>query len=169
MELLASRQVTGVRIDHPDGLWDPAGYFADLQASAGRALRGDDPFGEESAGDESAAPIEAPDPGDALPLWLVVEKILEPGEALPADWRVHGTVGYEFARLATGVLVDPAGRKPFADLYARFTGQVEPFHDLVHDEKLRMLRTAFASELNVLASALNRISEHDRRDRKSVV
>ncbi len=171
MDLIASRQVTGVRIDHPDGLWDPAGYFAALQSAAGRALQGEDPFAapDESAnGDAGRSDAESPaghDPGDALPLWLVVEKILEPGEELPEDWAVHGTVGYEFARLATGVLVDPAGRKPFADLYARFTGQAKPFPDLVHDEKLRMLRTAFASELNVLARALNRISEHDRRTR----
>jgi (1->4)-alpha-D-glucan 1-alpha-D-glucosylmutase len=208
LELIASRQVTGVRIDHPDGLWDPAGYVAALQAAAGRALRGEEPFAAAPAGAESGAGAAAPvaagsaddpderptaetgknapaganpagadtaDGADArvgavdleapLPLWLVVEKILEPGEELPTDWAVHGTVGYEFARLATGVLVDQAGRKPFADLYARFTGQVEPFPDLVHDEKLRMLRTAFASELNVLASTLNRISEHDRRTR----
>lgn len=172
MELIAARRVTGVRIDHPDGLWDPAGYFAALQAAAGRALRGEDPFAippdagadAAAAGAGSSLPAAA-DPGDALPLWLVVEKILEPGEELPDDWAVHGTVGYEFARIATGVLVDPAGRKPFADLYARFTGQTKPFPDLVHDEKLRMLRTAFASELNVLARALNRISEHDRRTR----
>ena len=53
---------------------------------------------------------------------MVVEKILEPGE-LPNDWAVHGTVGYEFARVTTGLFVDPAHQRAFDDLYTRITGE----------------------------------------------
>ncbi|HET7094372.1 MAG TPA: hypothetical protein VFI22_12860, partial [Thermomicrobiales bacterium] len=100
LSLIASGAVTGVRIDHPDGLWDPAGYTRQLQAAAARALAGaPDPEWTPQPATLDAGP-------DALPLYLVVEKILEPGEELPADWAVAGTVGYEFARVATGLFVD---------------------------------------------------------------
>jgi (1->4)-alpha-D-glucan 1-alpha-D-glucosylmutase len=174
LRLIAAGAVTGLRIDHPDGLWDPAAYFRDLQRAAWLALhrRNDSTAGEI---DWSAIdPALASDwPGEAdgaalaerLPLYVVVEKILEPGEALPTDWAVHGSVGYEFARVATGLFVDPAGRKPFTELAARFTGETRPFAVIAYDAKDLMLRTALASETNVLARALNRISEQNRRTR----
>lgn len=135
LRLIEDGSVSGVRIDHPDGLWDPAGYVARLQQSA------------------------------SSPLYLVVEKILEHGEALPEDWAVHGTVGYEFARLTTGLFVDPAGRKAFDAIYERFTGRSARFDDLVYELKRLIMRVALASEVNVLARALNRISEQHRATR----
>ena len=98
---------------------------------------------------------------------MVVEKILEPGEPLPNDWAVHGTVGYEFARVTTGLFVDPANQRAFDDLYARITrqGRRRPFSATAYEAKGLMLRTALASETNVLARALNRISEQNRRTR----
>src|SRR5215213_3577689 len=104
---------------------------------------------------------------ERLPLYVVVEKILEPGEPLPNDWAVHGTVGYEFARVTTGLFVDPAHRRDFDDLYTRITGEGRrrPFSAAAYEAKGLMLRTALASETNVLARALNRISEQNRRTR----
>jgi (1->4)-alpha-D-glucan 1-alpha-D-glucosylmutase len=159
LRLVGEGAVTGLRIDHPDGLWDPAGYFRQLQAAAGRALRG-----EEATGGEPMAEGEA-EAGDELPLYLVVEKILEHGEPLPATWAVHGTVGYDFATAATGLFVDGANRKAFDALYARFTGEKVDFADLVYACKHLIMRRALVSEVNVLARALNRISEQDRRSR----
>ncbi len=161
LSLIGSGAVTGVRIDHPDGLWDPAGYMRQLQASAAAALAGA-PDPEWTA---QPASLAADGDRDALPLYLVVEKILEPGEELPDDWAVQGTVGYEFARVATGLFVDAANRKAFDDLYARYIGGKIDFADLVYRSKQLMMRVALASETNVLAQALNRISEQDRRTR----
>ncbi|HEU0115358.1 MAG TPA: malto-oligosyltrehalose synthase, partial [Thermomicrobiales bacterium] len=161
LSLIASGAATGVRIDHPDGLWEPAGYTRQLQAAAAQALAG--------ASDPEWTPqpptLDAGAGGEALPLYLVVEKILEPGEELPADWAVQGTVGYEFARVATGLFVDQANRKAFDDLYARYLGNKIDYADLVYRSKQLMMRVALASETNVLAQALNRISEQDRRTR----
>jgi (1->4)-alpha-D-glucan 1-alpha-D-glucosylmutase len=159
LDLIARGKVDGVRIDHPDGLWDPAGYFRQLQAAVAGARRGGDGAAEVAA--------EAAETGGDrdLAIYLLVEKILEHGEELPADWAVAGTVGYEFARLATGLFVDPANRKAFDDLYARFIGDKIDFAGLVYQKKKLILRTALASEANVLTRALNRISEHDRRTR----
>ncbi|HEX3648783.1 MAG TPA: malto-oligosyltrehalose synthase [Pseudonocardiaceae bacterium] len=77
--------VTGLRVDHPDGLADPGGYFRRLRAAAPDA-------------------------------WLVVEKILAPGEPLPATWPVDGTTGYDALREICGVFVDPAGEPAFTEL-----------------------------------------------------
>lgn len=74
-------EVTGLRIDHPDGLADPGGYLSRLREAAPDA-------------------------------WIVVEKILHPGESLPASWPVDGTVGYDALREICGVFIDPAGEPP---------------------------------------------------------
>jgi (1->4)-alpha-D-glucan 1-alpha-D-glucosylmutase len=176
LRLIAAGAVTGLRIDHPDGLWDPSGYFRDLQRAAWLAQHGD---ATELATD--ALDWEAIDPalgdlwpgqtGDGaqiaarLPLYVVAEKILEPGEGLPVDWAVHGTVGYEFARVTTGLFIDGESRRAFDQLCSRFTHDRRPFATIAYEGKDLMLRTALASETNVLARALNRISEQNRRTR----
>ena len=185
---IAAGVVTGLRIDHPDGLWDPAGYFRDLQRAAWRAqtltplppspcAQGEGGTGEHDMDWEAIDPALGEtwagqsDDGlglaARLPLYVVVEKILEPGEALPNDWAVHGTVGYEFARVVTGLFVDPAHQRAFDDLYTRIGGEGRrhAFAAVAYDTKGLMLRTALASETNVLARALNCISEQNRRTR----
>ena len=78
-KLIAEGKVAGLRIDHPDGLYDPEQYFQRLQ--------------EKRTG-----------------LYVLVEKILAPGEPLPADWPVHGTSGYDFLNMANGLFVDARTR-----------------------------------------------------------
>lgn len=175
--------ITGLRIDHPDGLWDPAGYFTALQRAAfieqcrrhfaDSMPEPDDT--ERSAQFERLRPrLEslfdatcASDPHEpfARPMYLVVEKILSRGETLPDTWPVHGTSGYDFATSVAGVLVDGDGEKPITDIYERFIGQRIDFEKLVYQKKKLVLRTALASELAVLAAALNRLSERDRHSR----
>jgi (1->4)-alpha-D-glucan 1-alpha-D-glucosylmutase len=161
LRLCAAGKIDGVRIDHPDGLWDPAGYFRQLQHACLRSLAGDEI--DDSAIDAELDRIAAND--GPWPLYVVAEKILEHGESLPEDWPIAGTVGYEFAQAATGVFVDPAARQLFDRIFSRFTGDKIRFPELVYEMKQRMMREAFASEINVLTSLLNRISEHDRHSR----
>ena len=85
------RRVTGVRIDHPDGLFDPARYFEWLQDLAA------DAWGISRTPDER-------------PLYVVVEKILSGGEQLPSGWAVHGTTGYNFLNQVNGLFVDSEQR-----------------------------------------------------------
>jgi (1->4)-alpha-D-glucan 1-alpha-D-glucosylmutase len=133
LRLAEEGKVTGLRIDHPDGLWDPAGYFEQLQAAG--------------------------------PTYVVIEKILGHGERLPADWRVAGTVGYEFLNALTGLFVDPAARRALDRLYERIVGERIDFPDLVYQSKKLIMQTALASEVNVLAHLLDRSSERNRRYR----
>ncbi len=58
--------------------------------------------------------------------WIVVEKILERGEHLPADWACNGTTGYDALNRITGVFVDPAGEEPLTRLYDEVTGDRPP-------------------------------------------
>ena len=79
-----------------------------------------------------------------------VEKILEPGERLRADWPVEGTTGYEFANDATALFVDPAGEEPLTELYAELTGERRPFAEVAREAKLEVARTTFSQEFERL-------------------
>lgn len=179
-ELIAVGAVDGVRIDHPDGLWNPETYFRTLQREAmveltraawaaeqpsGVAVDAWDAVATDVRAEVEAALDQVMADRGALPIYVVAEKILERGEALREDWAVAGTVGYEFAQAATELFVDPESRVPFDRIYARFTGDSIRFPDLVYEMKHRMMREAFASEVNVLTNVLNRISEQDRLSR----
>ncbi|MBN9120497.1 MAG: malto-oligosyltrehalose synthase [Planctomycetes bacterium] len=101
----------------------------------------------------------------SAPLYVVVEKILGDGEALPPEWVCDGTVGYEFAVATNGLFVDPAGEAPLTAAYQTFTGRDEPFHAVAHDGKLQILNSSLASELWALSHQLDRIARLDRRSR----
>jgi (1->4)-alpha-D-glucan 1-alpha-D-glucosylmutase len=171
-ELIDRGQVTGLRIDHPDGLFDPPGYLLELQerrflqlARATTTRPEEWPALEQrlgklwrSAGSLAGAPL-------SRPLYIVVEKILERGEEVPADWLTHGTVGYEFLSALNGLWVNPAGTKLCTTTYARLTGDTLGREELAHNCKRLIVRRSMASELTVLAHRLDRISERNRRTR----
>ncbi|MEJ7731032.1 MAG: malto-oligosyltrehalose synthase [Polyangiaceae bacterium] len=179
-ELLDRGHITSLRIDHPDGLWDPPGYFRNLQrafflracarhlAELASAQPDAPPFAalepllRESFDSLAAAEPRAP---AARPLYIVGEKILSQGEQLPARWGVHGTTGYEFAVLVGAVFVDPAGERPVSEIYERFIGRRIALGDLIYQSKKLILQVALASELAVLAHALHRLSHRDRHSR----
>ncbi|MDQ4045040.1 MAG: malto-oligosyltrehalose synthase, partial [Chloroflexota bacterium] len=179
MELLAAGSIHGVRIDHPDGLWDPEGYFFDLQAEflAVCALRKQGTEPDQLYEEEHAETLErlraqariAAEEGAAerqqWPLYVLAEKILEHGEALPETWAIAGTVGYDFAHATTALFVDTASRQMFDRIFSRFTGDSIRFPEMVYRMKHQMMDEAFQSEIAVLSNALNRIAEEDRRYR----
>lgn len=138
LELVTQGKVNGLRIDHPDGLYDPAKYFQDLQ----HGLNGHN--------------------GAARPLYVVAEKILTGNERLRKEWPIYGTTGYEFANLVNGLFVDHSAAARMERIYRSFTGRSEDISDLVYDCKRLILKVALASELNVLATALSRIALANR-------
>jgi len=146
LDLVRKRGADCLRIDHPDGLRDPAGYFERLQAAAAEAL------GDSVPTDEKDRAV-----------YLVIEKILAGHERLPATWPVHGTTGYQFMNAVNGLFVDPAARTRFDRLYAAFTGEHLEFDDVLRRSKTLIVVHALASDLNRLATALTRIAKRDRR------
>jgi (1->4)-alpha-D-glucan 1-alpha-D-glucosylmutase len=135
--LVADGAVTGVRLDHVDGLYDPNEYLRQLARLLDREA----------------------------PVWTVVEKILSSGEQLRDDWLVHGTTGYDFLNSVNGLFVDPGRAQTFEAVYAAFVGERQAFADAVYESKKVIISSSMASELNVLAHELNRISESHRRFR----
>ena len=118
LNLVRQGKVDGLRLDHPDGLYDPTGYFRDLQRSAGEALG---------------------DPAEE-PLYVLVEKILAPHEGLPEDWPVAGTTGYEFANLVNGLFVDSSNEAGMERVYRDFLGRTVDFEELLYGCKKAVMR-----------------------------
>ncbi|MGZ3459664.1 MAG: malto-oligosyltrehalose synthase, partial [Archangium sp.] len=170
--------VTGLRIDHPDGLYDPTAYFLNLQeqyfVERARAL-----FEAEHADGAELWPqleqrlrerwqAEAGAHADSplrKALYVVLEKIQGGRERIPEDWAVHGTTGYRFANAVGGVFVQPEARDSLTETYHRFIGEAPDFEELVYEKKRLILHDFMSSELNMLAHRLNRISEMSRRTR----
>jgi (1->4)-alpha-D-glucan 1-alpha-D-glucosylmutase len=142
LELVAAGRLEGVRIDHPDGLYDPLGYYRRLD----RSLR-------LARGQNQPAP------------YVVVEKILASYERLPRDWPVCGTTGYDFAHVCNGVLVCPAGERLLNRLYRRYADREMDFDALVYRSKKQTVRAQLSSELTVLTNLLDKLAEADRRTR----
>jgi (1->4)-alpha-D-glucan 1-alpha-D-glucosylmutase len=90
--------------------------------------------------------------------WIVVEKILEPGEQLPASWPVAGTTGYDFIPRAGGLFIDPAGEKPLTDFYASFSGEPTDFAKLVLEKNRLVLGDLLSAEIARLVELLLRIA-----------
>ena len=90
--------------------------------------------------------------------WIVVEKILEPGESLPVGWPVAGTTGYDFLNQAGGIFVDAQSEKTFTGLFTRFTGETGNYPALVQEKKRMVLKTLLAAETSRLAEILRKIA-----------
>ena len=178
LALAAEGKITGLRVDHPDGLYDPPGYFLALQRErvlqARRAELERDPgrTAEETerALNETAERFQAacgPDPRGrgCRPLYVVAEKVLARGERLPTAWAIHGTTGYEFLNAVGGLFVDARHERRLTRIHGAFTGRTAPYADLVYEAKQLIMDVAMSSELNVLGRALNRLSERDRYSR----
>jgi (1->4)-alpha-D-glucan 1-alpha-D-glucosylmutase len=86
--------------------------------------------------------------GGAHHVW--VEKILDPGEPLRADWPVEGTVGYEFANDVAALFVDPAAEEPLTELYESLVGDERSFGEIADEAKLQQATTSFRPEVERL-------------------
>src|SRR5712692_8330729 len=143
LELVRTRAVTGLRIDHPDGLYLPREYFEKLQLRCAKALA-------------NALPQ------DGRAIYMVAEKILTGTEMLRKDWPVHGTTGYDFANQVTQLLVDSCAETEMTKTFHRFLGHSLHFGHLAYAKKLLVMRLALANDVNVLGNMVDRLSEKNR-------
>src|SRR5215470_2242747 len=148
LDLIAARQVDGLRVDHPDGLYDPLQYFLHAQGAVARRL-------QSAADDDSCA-----DKAEAI--YLVVEKITMPFESIPAGWPIAGTTGYDFANLVNGLFVDSSAASKLTHGYFAFLRERPDFDDVLYRSKKLIMMVAMGSELNALAGLLARIAQADR-------
>ena len=105
LDLIARGAVTGLRVDHPDGLWDPGQYFARLQARARRASQEADGRKKREGEERGAAGRQGRRTDARQSFYVVAEKILRSEEELPGKWQVDGTTGYDFMNLVNGLFV----------------------------------------------------------------
>jgi (1->4)-alpha-D-glucan 1-alpha-D-glucosylmutase len=120
--------IDGVRVDHVDGLADPAGYCRTLRTRL-----------DALAPDQTA--------------YIVIEKILGPGERLPADWGVDGTTGYDFMNQVSALQHDPAGELALTAFWSTISGRPGDFETEELTAREEMLRTAFDRQLDAAAEA----------------
>lgn len=137
LQLLREGKIDGLRVDHPDGLYDPKQYFERVQGADAKNVAGKS-------------------------CYLVAEKILTGDEQLPADWPIHGTTGYNFSNLVNGLFVDPQSERKLDRVYRAFIGQHANFKEIVYECKKLVMDQLLNSELNVLANHLSRIALADR-------
>ena len=167
--LLAEECISGIRLDHPDGLLNPVQYFSRLQMlHAASQCCGPEPNGlvaENGIEQEVLALCSGEEMTREAPLYLVVEKILESGERLPADWPVDGTVGYEFANLLNNVFINSRAQRYFTHFYHRFIGGHIEVGTLVYESKKKVMLSSLSSEVAVLTHILEDICSADRRAR----
>jgi (1->4)-alpha-D-glucan 1-alpha-D-glucosylmutase len=169
-ELIASHQVTGLRIDHCDGMFNPRQYLIRLQLLyLASQCAGGKPQQETAAnGIERSVldPVRGYDWSQSQgPLYTVVEKILEPREYLPPQWPVRGTSGYDFVYLANGIFIQSANEKRFNALYSRVLGHTVEPDEIIFRSKLQVMQTALASEVYALTNLLSRIAASNRKAR----
>jgi (1->4)-alpha-D-glucan 1-alpha-D-glucosylmutase len=145
LQLVKEGRVTGLRVDHIDGLLDPLGYLQQLRKQTSSGLG----WEEEDRGH----------------VYTVVEKILSGGERLPDEWPVEVTTGYDFLNLVNAVFVDPSGAQCVREVYHRFVGSTPPFEDILYEQKMLVIRTLFAGEIRSLGLELGRLAEQDRHAR----
>lgn len=168
--LLGEGSISGLRIDHPDGLFNPPQYFMRVQMLfAASQCVGPDPVPPLA---ENGIEVDVQSlvgqqqwMNQCAPLYVVVEKILERGEDLPPQWPVDGTVGYDFLNLVNGIFIQQRNARAFTNVYHRFIGgSIDP-DTLIYESKKLILRVALSSEITVLSHMLEEISSSDRHAR----
>jgi (1->4)-alpha-D-glucan 1-alpha-D-glucosylmutase len=142
IDLVRNGAITGLRIDHPDGLYLPRQYFEKLQTHCAHSL--------------------AMWPADGRAVYMAVEKILTGNEPLRKDWPVHGTTGYEFANQVAQLLVDQGAETSITTTFRKFIGHSLHYGHLVYAKKRLVMRLALANDVNVLGNMVDRLSEQNR-------
>lgn len=135
-QLITDGKVTGLRVDHIDGLYDPEVYLERLQTAARAAAKRKSVF-------------------------VVIEKILGWDEDLPRNWKTCGTTGYDFLNAVNGILIDAEGLKSIEATYGRFTGSHDSFAEVCYERKKLVMREMFAAEVQALGRYLGKLAAQD--------
>lgn len=125
--LIKEGLITGLRIDHIDGLYDPKGYLDDLN----RLIDKD--------------------------FYIIIEKILEADETLPGDWKTQGTSGYDFLAFINNLYTDTSSKGIFQQEYEKYKPEFTDYQKLVYDKKQYILNENMGGELNNLWALLENL------------
>ncbi|HSB34565.1 MAG TPA: malto-oligosyltrehalose synthase [Nitrospirota bacterium] len=167
--LVREGSVTGLRVDHPDGLYNPAEYFHRLQRGCFVQLMtpvqpAEDEGNRERGMEEKYDETVLAEPG-YKPFYIVGEKILIRSERMPEDWPIFSTTGYVFLNSVNGIFIDGGNAKAFDRIYEKIVRVKANFQDILYEKKKLIMQVAMASEANTLGHYLNGLSEKNRHTR----
>jgi (1->4)-alpha-D-glucan 1-alpha-D-glucosylmutase len=146
LALYAEGLIDGLRVDHIDGLADPAGYCQRLRAALAERQE------RRPAGRRQRA-------------WVVVEKILAPDEELDPSWNMDGTTGYDFMNEISLVLHNSAGSQALCRDWAARTSRPAQFAKQEYAARREIVVRAFSAQLDSAVDAMGRIADLDTNDR----
>ncbi|MDD4876307.1 MAG: malto-oligosyltrehalose synthase [Dehalococcoidales bacterium] len=139
LRLINEGKITGIRIDHIDGLINPLEYLSRFQHYANPKIK-----------------TNSKTPG----IYMIVEKILSNDELLPHKWPVFGTTGYDFLNAVNAVFIDSKGMTNLGNSYSRFTGSQHTFDDITYNKKRQVAIELFPAELHALGRKLAYLYHH---------
>jgi (1->4)-alpha-D-glucan 1-alpha-D-glucosylmutase len=160
LRLVAEGKLTGLRIDHPDGLADPRGYLRRLAEATGDRATGDRATGDRATGDQATGDQATGDQATGG-VWVVTEKLLLGDEQLPADWPCAGTTGYETLHQVGGLFVDGGSAAPLGSLLTELTGEPADFARVEEEAKRDVLATSLYAEVERLTELLMDVCRED--------
>jgi (1->4)-alpha-D-glucan 1-alpha-D-glucosylmutase len=173
LELIAEGKVTGLRIDHIDGLFDPVSHMRKLQLRLGEAGSQFSVLSSQSGSRGLLLGPLATNQGTSTEnreprtenFYIVVEKILAEDEQLPSEFPVSGTTGYDFLDSLNALFIDPSGLEKLTDFYRGFTGIRQSFSDVSYERKKQIISELFAGEMRALGKRLSALAMLDRNAR----
>ncbi|QEC53083.1 4-alpha-glucanotransferase/malto-oligosyltrehalose synthase,TIGR02401 [Anseongella ginsenosidimutans] len=136
--LLEESCFAGIRVDHVDGLYDPAGYLEQLRELAGEKT------------------------------YIIVEKILESNEEFPAGWPVQGSSGYDFLALVNNLFTRSSNKEVFSRFYRELTGEALSVQEQIREKKAAILQAHMNGELENLCALFLHLLETDTQRGKEV-
>lgn len=140
IRLIQEGKVSGLRVDHIDGLLDPLEYLERLKA----------------------IPVPAEEKNhDGLSVYTIVEKITCGAETLPPEWPVLGTTGYDFLNALNALFISADGYRDIEDSYRRFAAVEQTFDDTWYQRKKQVIDELFATDRDLLSHRLGRLAALD--------
>lgn len=152
--------LSGLRIDHIDGLRDPLGY---LQQLTERLTAVSGPLAPPAAG---VPPNDEITHATSRPLPIFVEKILARDEQLPNNWPVAGTTGYDFVNALNAFFIDPKGASRIESIYSRFLRKEISYDDLLYQKKKLVMSILLGVEIRAAGQQFQLLARNDRYARE---
>ncbi len=134
IRLIAEGRISGLRIDHIDGLYNPQEYLLRLQQYISSQTHKERPF------------------------FITVEKILSGDEELAKNWPVSGTTGYDYSNMLNTFFMDREGIKDLNNIYSQFIDSLKSFREIVYEKKKQVMLELFHGEIDALGQWLAHLS-----------
>jgi malto-oligosyltrehalose synthase/4-alpha-glucanotransferase len=128
----------GLRIDHIDGLLDPTQYLERLKNLVGASS------------------------------YTVVEKILQPDENIPSDWKVEGNTGYDFLAMVNNLFTNQRHKELFTQLYHNLAPSEKTFEQQLREKKRYILYEHMGGELENLYQLFLSLNAADGEQLQSI-